>query len=52
MEAEIDAKNNIKLDSIVRISAIGDILLGNNLKNNGKNNEGLYTNILKTYQDI
>ena len=47
MEAEIDATNNHKLNSIVRISAIGDILLGNNLKNNGKNNEGLYTNIFE-----
>lgn len=45
MEADINEINNYKLNSIVRISAIGDILLGNSLKNNGKNDVGLYNNI-------
>ena len=45
MEADIDSINNFRANSIIRISAIGDILLGDNLKNYGKNAEGLYTDI-------
>lgn len=45
VEADLNELSNYKSNSIIRISAIGDILLGNNLKNYGKNEEGLYTNI-------
>ena len=45
MEENIDSINNFKVNSIIRISAIGDILLGENLKNYGKNAEGLYDDI-------
>lgn len=45
MEADIDSINNFRANSIIRISAIGDILLGENLKNYGKNAEGLYDDI-------
>ena len=45
MEADVDSINNFRANSIIRISAIGDILLGDNLKNYGKNAEGLYTDI-------
>ena len=45
MEENIDSINNFKANSIIRISAIGDILLGENLKNYGKNAEGLYDDI-------
>lgn len=45
MEENIDSINNFKANSIIRISAIGDILLGENLKKYGKNAEGLYDDI-------
>ena len=45
MEANVDSINNFKANSIIRISAIGDILLGDNLKNYGKNADGLYNDI-------
>lgn len=45
MEENIDSINNFKANSIIKISAIGDILLGENLKNYGKNAEGLYDDI-------
>lgn len=44
-EADIDAANNYKSNSIIRISTVGDILLGNNLQKYGVNENGLYTNI-------
>ena len=45
MEADVDSINNFKANSIIRISAIGDILLGDNLKKYGKNADGLYNDI-------
>lgn len=45
MEEDVDSINNFKANSIIRISAIGDILLGDNLKNYGKNANGLYDDI-------
>ena len=45
MEADVDSINNFKASSIIRISAIGDILLGDNLKKYGKNADGLYNDI-------
>lgn len=45
VEADLDDANNYKSDSIIRISAVGDILLGENLKNYGANDNGLYTEI-------
>lgn len=45
MEADVDSINNFRANSIIRISAIGDILLGDNLKKYGKNSDGLYTDI-------
>lgn len=45
VEADIDNLNNYKSNSIIRISALGDILLGNNLQKFGVNEIGLYTNI-------
>lgn len=49
MEEDIDSMNNFKANSIIRLSAIGDILLGNSMQKSGKNVEGLYTNI---FEDI
>ena len=55
VEAELNDFNNFKSDSIVRISAVGDILLGNNLKNYGANEQGLYgdlfSDITKYFSD-
>lgn len=45
VEASLEESNNFKSDSIIRIAAIGDILLGDNLKKYGKDENGLYTNI-------
>ena len=45
MEANVDSINNFKANSIIRISAIGDILLGDNLKKYGKNADSLYNDI-------
>lgn len=44
-EADLDDANNYKSDSIIRISAVGDILLGDSLKTYGPNDNGLYTEI-------
>ena len=44
-EADLDDANNYKSDSIIRISAVGDILLGDSLKTYGSNDNGLYTEI-------
>lgn len=49
IESDIASINDFKADSIIRISAIGDILLGNNLQKSGKNTNGLYTDI---FEDI
>lgn len=45
VQVDLNELSNYKSNSIIRISAIGDILLGNNLKNYGKNDGGLYTDI-------
>lgn len=45
VEAEIHELNNYKSNSMIRISALGDILLGDNLKNFGKDDLGGYSNI-------
>ena len=45
VQASLEESNNFKSDSIIRIAAIGDILLGNNLKNYGKDENGLYSNV-------
>lgn len=54
-EADLNDFNNFKSDSIIRISAVGDILLGNNLKKYGANEQGLYgdifSNITKYFSD-
>lgn len=44
-EMKIDELNNYKSNSIIRISAVGDILLGSNMKKYGMDENGLYTNI-------
>lgn len=49
IENDIASMNDFKANSIIRLSAIGDILLGNNLKKSGKNTDGLYTDI---FEDI
>ena len=49
IESDIASINDFKANSIIRISAIGDILLGNNLQKSGKNTDGLYTDI---FEDI
>lgn len=49
IENDIASINDFKANSIIRISAIGDILLGNNLQKSGKNTDGLYTDI---FEDI
>lgn len=55
IETELDDFSKFKSDSIVRISAVGDILLGNNLKKYGANEQGLYgdlfSNITKYFSD-
>lgn len=45
VEADIDGLKNYKSNSIIRISALGDILLGNNMKKYGVDETGLYKNI-------
>lgn len=45
VEADLHELNNYKSNSIVRISAIGDILFGNNLEKYGADEEGNYTHI-------
>ena len=45
VEADINDSNNYKSNSIIRISAVGDILLGDSLKEYGKNSNGLYGDI-------
>lgn len=45
VEADLDELNNYKSNSIVRISALGDILFGNNLSKYGVNETGEYTDI-------
>ena len=49
IENDIASINDFKADSIIRLSAIGDILLGNNLQKSGKNADGLYSDI---FEDI
>ena len=49
IENDIASINDFKANSIIRLSAIGDILLGNNLQKSGKNTDGLYTDI---FEDI
>lgn len=44
-EMKIDELNNYKSNSIIRIPAVGDILLGSNMKKYGMDENGLYTNI-------
>lgn len=55
VEADINDSNNYKSNSIIRISAVGDILLGDSLKEYGKNSNGLYgdifSNISKYFSD-
>ena len=45
VEADINDSNNYKSNSIIRISAVGDILLGDSLKEYGKNSNELYGDI-------
>ena len=45
VEADLNELNNYKSNSIVRISAIGDILFGNNMAKYGANEEGSYADI-------
>lgn len=45
LEYELDSLNEFKSDSIVRISAVGDILFGENLKKYGVNSNKEYTDI-------
>ena len=48
---EIDSLNKYKTNTIIRISAVGDILLGNNLKNYGKDYNDVFSDISKYLQD-
>ena len=48
---EIDSLNEYKTNTIIRISAVGDILLGNNLKNYGKDYNDVFSDISKYLQD-
>ena len=50
-EKEINSLNENKTNTIIRISAVGDILLGNNLKNHGKNYNNVFSDISKYLQD-
>lgn len=45
LEADISNLDNYKSNSIIRLSAVGDILLGDNLKKYGANSNGLYNDI-------
>ena len=49
IENDIASMNDFKADSIIRLSAIGDILLGKSMQKSGKNANGLYTDI---FEDI
>lgn len=47
IENDIASMNDFKANSIIRLSAIGDILLGNSMQKSGKNTEGLYTDMFE-----
>lgn len=51
VEADLDELNNYKSNSIVRISALGDILFGNNLSKYGANESGEYTDIFSNISE-
>ena len=47
----INSVENYKTDSIIRISAVGDILCGNNLRQFGKDYNNIFTDISKCFKD-
>ena len=50
-EEEINSLKDYKTDSIIRLSAVGDILCGNNLKRYGKDYNNIFTDISKYFKD-
>ena len=49
--AKINSANEYKTNQIIRLSAVGDILCGNNLKNYGKDYNNIFTDISKYFKD-
>ena len=49
--AKINSANEYKTNQLIRISAVGDILCGNNLKNYGKDYNNIFTDISKYFKD-
>lgn len=49
--AEIASIDTYKTNSIIRLSAVGDILLGNNLREYGKDYNNIFTDISKYFKD-
>lgn len=47
----LNSLDNYKTDSIIRLSAVGDILCGNNLKQYGKDYNNIFTDISKYFKD-
>ncbi len=47
----INSLDDYKTDSIIRLSAVGDILCGNNLKQYGKDYNNIFTDISKYFKD-
>ncbi len=47
----INSLDNYKTDSIIRLSAVGDILCGNSLKQYGKDYNNIFTDISKYFKD-
>ncbi len=49
--AEIDSLKDYKTNSIIRLSAVGDILCGNNLKQYGRDYNNIFTDISHHFRD-
>ena len=51
-KAKMESLNDYKTSQIIRLSAVGDILCGNNLKNYGKDYNNIFTDISKYFKDV
>ena len=50
-KAQMESLNDYKTNQIIRLSAVGDILCGNNLKNYGKDYNNIFKDISKYFKD-
>ena len=49
---EMESLENYKTNQIIRLSAVGDILCGNNLRQYGRDYKGIFTDISKLLEDV